>query len=110
MPGYRQRQVLKALLYYHKIIATYINMKNTIIIITLIFLLSGCSNNHPVNLDAKTTTAKATVETVPLEKGKLNSVIKLPGQLKPFEVVDIYPKVNGFVKEMFVDRGSIVHS
>jgi len=39
----------------------------------------------------------------------LSSFLKLPGELKPFEKVDIYPKVNGFVKEIFVDRGSVVH-
>ena len=82
-------------------------MKN-IIIISLMFVLAGCGSNHPVNLD-KDDLKKEQVETIPLGKGSLNSVIKLPGQLKPFEKVDIYPKVNGFVKEMLVDRGSMVH-
>ncbi|HSC37698.1 MAG TPA: efflux RND transporter periplasmic adaptor subunit, partial [Chitinophagaceae bacterium] len=39
----------------------------------------------------------------------LSSVINLPGELKPFEVVQLYPKVNGFVKDVLVDRGSVVH-
>jgi RND family efflux transporter MFP subunit len=73
----------------------------------LVFVLTGCGNNHPVEL-SKNTQVKST-ETVKIEKGNLNSAIKLPGQLKPFEKVDIYPKVNGFVKEMMVDRGSEVH-
>src|SRR5579872_1748809 len=84
-------------------------MKNIIIITVLILGLAGCSNNQPVNLEEKSAVGKP-METVAIAKGKLNSVIKLPGQLKPFEVVDIYPKVSGFVKEIFVDRGSIVHT
>ena len=83
-------------------------MRNILVII-VVFFLASCSNNRPVDLTAKANVADKKVVTVPIEKGSLNSVIKLPGQLKPFEVVDIYPKVNGFVKEMFVDRGSLVH-
>jgi membrane fusion protein (multidrug efflux system) len=84
-------------------------MRNIVLIVTLALFFTGCKNNHPVDLTEKQDTAESKVETVKIQKGSLNSVIKLPGQLKPFEVVDIYPKVNGFVKEMFVDRGSMVH-
>jgi len=84
-------------------------MKNIILIVTFVFLLAGCKNNKPVDLTQKAGTAKK-VETVKVGRGSLSSVIKIPGQLKPFEVVDIYPKVNGFVKQMFVDRGSVVHT
>ena len=34
--------------------------------------------------------------------------ISLPGELKPYEQVNIYAKVKGFVKEIYVDRGSYV--
>lgn len=34
--------------------------------------------------------------------------LSLPGELKPYEEVVIYPKVKGFVKKIFVDRGSEV--
>ncbi len=34
---------------------------------------------------------------------------QLPAELVPWEVVAIYPKVRGFVAEIPVDRGSIVH-
>jgi membrane fusion protein (multidrug efflux system) len=39
-------------------------------------------------------------------QGQLGSSVKLPGVLKPFEAVDIYPKVNGFIRDIPVDRGS----
>ncbi len=41
-------------------------------------------------------------------EGKLGATADLPAVLKPFEMVDIYPRVNGFVSEIPVDRGSEV--
>jgi membrane fusion protein (multidrug efflux system) len=39
---------------------------------------------------------------------KLATSVRLPAELMPYEVVDIYPKVTGFVKWIKVDRGSRV--
>jgi len=39
---------------------------------------------------------------------QLKTTVHLPGQLVPYEVVDVYPKVTGFVKWIKVDRGSHV--
>ncbi len=41
-------------------------------------------------------------------EGKLGATADLPAVLKPLEMVDIYPKVNGFIREIPVDRGSEV--
>lgn len=41
-------------------------------------------------------------------QGQLGSTADLPAVLKPFERVDVYPKVNGFIKDIPVDRGSSV--
>ena len=71
-------------------------------------MLSGCGSHKPVDLTEKKT-EPTTIETAKIEKGTLGSIIKLPGELKPFQKVEIYPRVNGFVKEMLVDRGSVVH-
>jgi len=38
-----------------------------------------------------------------------SSMIKLPGQLAAFQEVSIFPKVNGYVKNVHVDIGSKVH-
>jgi membrane fusion protein (multidrug efflux system) len=84
-------------------------MKRIIIIAIAAIVMTSCSKNHPKDLAEGKPETKAATETVAIEKNTLNSVIKLPGQLKPFEKVDIYPKMNGFVKEMYVDRGSAVH-
>ncbi|MBW7890022.1 MAG: efflux RND transporter periplasmic adaptor subunit [Chitinophagaceae bacterium] len=49
-----------------------------------------------------------TYEVFRLEKGRLSSFLKLPGELAPFQQVDLYSKVNSFVKKLFVDVGSEV--
>lgn len=40
---------------------------------------------------------------------EIGASIHLPGQLQPFEFVQVFPKINGFVKNVLVDRGSHVH-
>lgn len=43
-----------------------------------------------------------------LKQGTVSSTIQLPGVLQPFQEVQIYPKVSGFIKNIYVDRGSVV--
>jgi len=38
-----------------------------------------------------------------------NYTLSLPGELKPYEEVQVYAKVNGFVQKLLVDRGAYVH-
>ena len=47
-------------------------------------------------------------EVVPVSLRTLAHHIQLPGELRPFLSVDIYPKVMGIVDSIEVDRGSIV--
>jgi RND family efflux transporter MFP subunit len=49
-----------------------------------------------------------TVDVVKVVSQKLDITVRLPGELQPYEVVAIYPKVTGFVKWIGVDRGSHV--
>lgn len=82
--------------------------------------LAGCSDGNGAPVEKGTPTAANTagagatgpntaVETLTLEKGALPQQVKLPGQLAAFEEVSIFPKVNGYVKDVFVDIGSVVH-
>lgn len=72
------------------------------------FILTGCSGSqHPVDLSgADTKTQKLELGTI-VERN-LNGYVRLPGVLKPFDEVNIFPKVSGFIKEILVDRGSFV--
>jgi membrane fusion protein (multidrug efflux system) len=49
------------------------------------------------------------VVLIPVQKGKLSSTITVPGELLPYQQVDLYAKVNSYVKGLMVDIGSQVH-
>lgn len=48
------------------------------------------------------------VEVVALKKAALDKTAHLPGDLLPYEAVDIYVKVSGFIEALHADRGSEV--
>jgi membrane fusion protein (multidrug efflux system) len=83
-------------------------MKTVILSFSLAVFLCGCSGdskqipNKPAEPEAQT------VEVVPVASQKLATVFTLPAQLVPFQTVDIYPKVTGFMDVLRVDRGSHV--
>jgi RND family efflux transporter MFP subunit len=70
-------------------------------------MLGSCGES---NNEAKKTTAtkSETYDLAALQESKLAGGVHLPGVLQPFEAVQIYPKINGFVKTVAVDRGSVV--
>ncbi|MEN0057028.1 MAG: efflux RND transporter periplasmic adaptor subunit, partial [Mucilaginibacter sp.] len=49
------------------------------------------------------------VQLVPVTKGKLSTAVTIPGELIPYQQVDLYAKVNSYVKKLLVDIGSEVH-
>src|ERR1051326_3758058 len=52
--------------------------------------------------------AAPSVQVVKVKSQRLSMKVQLPGELDPYEVVTIYPKVTGFVEWIGVDRGSRV--
>jgi membrane fusion protein, multidrug efflux system len=87
-------------------------MKRLLLAAAWTVIAAGCSQTPPENggssAAAAASNAPATVNTVPVVSKKLQTTIALPAQLKPYEQVDIYPKVTGFVQTVTVDRGSRV--
>ncbi len=57
---------------------------------------------------AEKKTAEPVLETVRAKKGKLSTTIRVPGELIPYQEVDLYAKENSFVKKVLVDVGSEV--
>ncbi|WP_183565903.1 efflux RND transporter periplasmic adaptor subunit [Mucilaginibacter sp. SP1R1] len=83
--------------------------KSIILLAAIVSTLAACSGNQkPVDMAAAATPGKSAYETGSITEKSLSSTARLPGQLKPYNEVNIFPKVNGFVKELYVDRGSIV--
>jgi len=69
----------------------------------------SCSRDRSVTSPAASQTpSRPEVEVAQVLSKKLTTTVQLPAQLMPYEVVDVYPKVTGFVKSIKVDRGSRV--
>lgn len=80
----------------------------SVVLIAFVLLTSACGNTHkPVDMTDKETKA-AQYELTNVISRPLTSIVKLPGEFKPFEIVAIYSKVTGFVKEIPVDMGAMV--
>jgi len=75
-------------------------------------LLSCGRKQQPVDLtnsrNKKQETTTAKYELGQVQEKALSSSVRLPGQLKPFNEVDIYAKINSFIKQLYVDRGTTV--
>ena len=76
-------------------------------IFTVAVIVSALACARP-GAPSEATPAPSTVETVAVSSRTLNTVDRLPAQLLPYETVDIYPKVMGFIEELPVDVGSRV--
>ena len=73
---------------------------------------AGCSPKESTPAQAGTTQAAAnqplTIEVTNVSARRLDGTISLPGELTPYESVELYAKETGFVKSIRVDRGSQV--
>ena len=75
------------------------------------FVLASCSN-QPARIANSTSMpgSPQQVAVAAVESEKLDTTLSLPAQITPYEVVDIYPKVTGFLDTITVDRGSRVRA
>jgi membrane fusion protein (multidrug efflux system) len=71
-----------------------------------ILALTSCGQENKSS--AKTADRAPRVEVARVVTQKLAITFHLPGEIDPYEVVAIFPKVTGFVKSIEVDRGSRV--
>lgn len=75
-------------------------------------LCVSCSQRQagasPAASESAASAASPEVDVTRVVSQKLSTTAKLPAQLTAYEVVDVYPKVTGFVKWIKVDRGSRV--
>src|ERR1039458_2538499 len=84
-------------------------MKTFLIALALSLSIVGCNGSPKSDAGTQTGPSVQTVEVVSVTSQRLVTVFTLPAQLTPFETVDIYPKVTGFMDMIKVDRGSRVH-
>ena len=81
-------------------------------------LLASCDQPSPSQAGSQTQNGQQqassasgqAVSVVAVESQKLDTVLALPAQIIPYQIVDIYPKVTGFIEMIRVDRGSHVRA
>ncbi|GAC1598970.1 MAG: efflux RND transporter periplasmic adaptor subunit [Chitinophagaceae bacterium] len=81
------------------------------IVIAALIVFQNCSGNQEkatVAAGNGNATANPFFKTVTVVSQQPAFSIILPGELMPYEQVNIYPKIKGFVKKLYVDRGSMV--
>ncbi|WP_214071686.1 efflux RND transporter periplasmic adaptor subunit [Mucilaginibacter sp. dw_454] len=84
--------------------------------ITCTLMLGACHSDKKEKEEAKQAQAQEAalddpaVKTGTAEKGSLSSNIAVPGELVPYQEVDLFAKINSYVKKLNVDIGSQVHT
>jgi membrane fusion protein (multidrug efflux system) len=74
--------------------------------------LAACPGNAPPAAVGEQAAAPGppTIEVAHVLEQPVQTTLSLPGELNPYQVVAIYPRVTGFVKTIAVDRGSRVRA
>lgn len=79
-----------------------------------VFLVTSCSSPEIQTNTVKDSNHESIenrcpeVSTIKIISKSLHKKLEIPGELLAFRDVPIYPKVQGFIKSMKVDRGSVV--
>ncbi|MES2003574.1 MAG: efflux RND transporter periplasmic adaptor subunit [Bacteroidota bacterium] len=82
-------------------------MKYAILFFLSITAMASCSEKKK-EAEAKPAATAPVYQTATVESGGVATVIKLPAQLAAYREVSIFPKMNGYVKSVSVDVGSVV--
>jgi|HubBroStandDraft_6_1064221.scaffolds.fasta_scaffold23778_4 RND family efflux transporter MFP subunit len=69
-------------------------------------IISACHTGSDVS-DAKAAAIPAARVAI-AQRGDISHVLTLAGQFQPYQVVDVHPKVSGYMKQINVDIGDIV--
>ncbi|HEY1804524.1 MAG TPA: efflux RND transporter periplasmic adaptor subunit, partial [Terracidiphilus sp.] len=71
------------------------------------FGISSCRSGGADHEASAATIPSARVATA--QRGDISHVLTLAGQFQPYQMVDVHPKVSGYMKHINVDIGDIVH-
>lgn len=77
------------------------------LVLIFLIILSSCQRQDSPQKQTSSDKSNA-IETIILEKTFPQATLRLPGELYPYEAVDIYAKLSGFIEDLYVDRGSEV--
>lgn len=80
----------------------------TIALCASLGLVSSCGKDNGSTAKVGAPDPGPNVQVTKVVTQKLAMTVHLPGEIEPYEVVAVFPKVTGFVKSISVDRGSHV--
>lgn len=86
--------------------------KQVAMILALAGAVSGTVAISGCRADTNSTATAATLPTARVaaaQRGDISHVLTLAGQFQPYQMVDVHPKVSGYMKKINVDIGDIVH-
>ena len=75
--------------------------------IGVIITLVSCGNRD-ADTKIPDKPAEITYHTMAVQARQISGSVQLPGVMQPFQFVQLYPKISGFIKNVSVDRGSLV--
>jgi RND family efflux transporter MFP subunit len=81
-----------------------------LLLFAFIILAASCHNNkeQKTNNEKPEPVKPATIEAFILNKSDLTTSVKIPGELTAYQQVDLYAKVNSYIKKLHVDVGTEV--
>jgi RND family efflux transporter MFP subunit len=72
-----------------------------------LFTIAACHSGTSGS-DARAASAPS-ARVARAQQGKISHMLTLAGQFQPYQMVDVHPKVSGYMKQINVDIGDIVH-
>lgn len=82
-------------------------IKNILFVAAAAIIVASCGERD-TEVKKHTVSQKESLKTIVLTRRSVSEDMQLPGAIEPFEFVQIFPRVNGFVKTINVDRGTVV--
>ncbi len=83
-------------------------MTNRILLCLTAGMALGISACRSANSGVHASTVP-TARVAVAQRGNMAQVLTLAGQFQPYQVVDVHPKVSGYMQHIYVDIGDVVH-
>jgi RND family efflux transporter MFP subunit len=77
-----------------------------VLLLLLAGFIAGCGGTHKANADDAAEAAAAPV--VKVARGNIADTLEIASEFQPFQEVDVYAKVSGYIKKLDVDYGTHV--
>jgi RND family efflux transporter MFP subunit len=79
----------------------------TIFVVLILFgAAPGCGGRHRAAADDESNAPEAAV--VKVTRGNISDTLEIASEFEPFQEVDVYAKVSGYIKKLYVDDGTHV--